>query len=198
MRTFSGEYGRLEDLLRFDERYSTIDETQANRWAWRALAVTFGLSVVIWAIAHVIGYAPPFLLILFVCAGGVSLRLILLTVSEPRWRQVGELVRAVSAPPRIAMGGWYEGGDGMTKAIRRWDRRLEWGATYPQRYAFTVAPRLAEVVDEWLRQQYGLTAANDQARARALLGEPMWAILHPEPGRAPTAKQMAQALVRLE
>jgi hypothetical protein len=197
MKTFSGEHGRLEDLFRFEDRLSSMPEEAGRNWRWWAVGVTVLLTVVVDFIAHFAGYAPPLLLILAVCAGAVAVRLLLLTVPEPTWRRVGDLVHHPVEGSLITPGGWTGNTDGMLDAIRRWDRRLEWGATSPQRYAYTVAPRLGELADQWLREQHGLTRASDPAKARALLGEPMWATLHPAAGTAPTARQLARVLAGL-
>lgn len=196
MRTFSGEHGRLEDLLRFDERLSSMPVDEGPGWFWRSVGIAIVLALVADLIAHLAGYAPPLVLLLAISAGIVALRLMVNGLAEPVWRQVGNLVRSTAEAPRIHPGGWYTGGqsDGMLDAIRRWDRRLEWGATSPERYAHTVAPRLGELADQRLRQRYGLTRATDPGRARALLGEPLWAMLHPAPGASPTARELAAVL----
>ena len=201
VKTFSGEHGRLEDLFRFDERLSPMptEQPSPNRWLWRGVGATFVVSVVVLMILRVIGFAPPLLLVLLVSAGAVAIRMLVRTVSERRWRSLGDLVRNASGSSLISPGGWSLGSDdGMLQAIRRWDRRLEWGATNPARYAHTVEPQLGELADQWLRQRHGLTRASDPARARAMLGEPAWATLHPAAGTSPSTRDIFETLQRLE
>ena len=200
VRRFSGEHGRLEDLLRFDERrsYVPVEEPPPYRWLWLALSGTFIATVVVLIMLRLIGFTAPFLLVFLVCAGAVGIRTIVRTVAERRWRRVGDLVKQVSGSSLIPPGGFVRRDDGMLEAIRRWDRRLEWGAANPVRYAHTVAPRLGELADRWLQQRHGLSRASDPARARALLGEQAWATLHPAAGSAPTTREIFQALQRLE
>jgi hypothetical protein len=201
IKTFSAEHGRLEDLFRFDERLSPmpVEEPAPNRWLWQALGATFIITVVVLMLLRVIGFTAPFLLVLLVSGGAVAIRMLIRTVSERRWRRVGDLVRNASGSNLIIPGGWSLGSDdGMLQAIRRWDRRLEWGATSPERYAHTVAPQLGELADQWLRQRHGLTRASDPARARSVLGESTWATLHPAPGGSPSMQDIFEALQRLE
>jgi hypothetical protein len=201
VKTFSGEHGRLEDLFRFDERLSPmpVEQPAPNRWLWQGLGATFIISLVVLMALRVIGYAAPILLVLMVCAGVVAVRMLVRTVAERRWRRVGDLVRGASGTGLISPGGWtLSSDDGMLQAIRRWDRRLEWGATNPARYAHTVAPQLGELADQWLRQRHGLTRASDPDRARAMLGESTWATLHPAAGVVPSMREIFDALQRLE
>jgi hypothetical protein len=201
VKTFSGDHGRLEDLFRFDERLSPMPEEppSPNRWLWNGLGSTFIVTVVVLFVLRILGFAAPFLLVLLVSAGSVAVRMLVRTVSERRWRRVGDLVRGSTGTTLISPGGWSLGGDdGMLQAIRRWDRRLEWGATNPARYGHTVAPQLGELADGWLHQRHGLTRASDPARARAMLGEQTWAVLYPAPGVAPSMRDIFEALKRLE
>jgi hypothetical protein len=201
VKTFSGEHGRLEDLFRFDERLSPmpVEEPSPHKWLWNGLGGTFIVTVIVLMLLRVIGFSAPFLLVLLVSAGAVAVRMLVRAVSERRWRRVGDLVRGVTGTRLISPGGWSLGSDdGMLQAIRRWDRRIEWGATNPARYAHTVAPQLAELVDDRLRQRHGLTRASEPARARAMLGESAWGTIHPAPGVSPSMRDIFEALQRLE
>ncbi len=167
-------------------------------WAWRPVLVTVVLVVSVEVFAHVAGFAPSWLAVTAVCAGSVGVRLLVQSVSEQPWRRVGDLVKRASGVKAIPPGGWYQGGDGMRDAIRRWDRRLEWGATSPQRYEHSVIPHLGEVADEWLRQHHGITRATHPDRARAILGEQVWAALDPPAGTSPNVVQLSMALRRFD
>ena len=95
-------------------------------------------------------------------------------------------------------GGWYTLDDGMYEAVRRWDRRLEWGATYPERFQYTMTGRLAELVDERLRQRHGITRASDPARARALIGEDVWNLTSGSAQRVPSPREVFVLVQRME
>jgi hypothetical protein len=200
VKIYSGDYGRLDDLFRFDDRFSPVPVERDSRYRplWWAGAGTVAMTALVLLAARFEGYEPSPVLVFFICAGLVAIGMVARTVSERHWRRPSELVREVSGTRLITPSGWSESGDGMLESIRRWDRRLEWGSTSPERFAHAMTPRLRELVDDWLRQRLGLSMASDPARARALLGEPAWAALHPPEGRMATPEQIDQALLRLE
>jgi hypothetical protein len=200
IKIYSGDYGRLDDLFRFDERLSLMPSERRSpyRSLWWAITAVVAMTTLVLLAARFEGYEPSPVLVLFICAGIVAIGMITRSVSERHWRRASELVREVSGSRLIAPSGWSESDDGMLEAIRRWDRRLEWGSTSPERFAHAMAPRLRELVDGRLRQRYGLTMASDPAGARALLGEQAWAALHAPEGRMASPDQIDQALRRLE
>jgi hypothetical protein len=193
-------HGRIDDLFGGDElgaaepstRERTARAVPAAFWLW--LAITTVLTAVVELLFRLFLFVPPLLLLVAVCGGCAAIWLTLRAIAEPAVGRLGELMRARPPADRSA----YRRADGMRDAIRRWTRRLEWGATGPQRYVNAVAPRLAELVDERLRQKYGLTMASDPAKARAALGEAAWAVLHPPPGTSPNQRQIAQTVDVLE
>jgi hypothetical protein len=132
-----------------------------------------------------------------VCLGAVLVRQAVRGSAEPPWPRAGDLVRPVEVWRRRQPGAWYEGGDGMVAAVRRWDRQLTWGVASGARFATTAGPRLRELVDERLRQRHGITRATDPARARELLGENLWSLLEPQE-RPPTHRQLVAALADLD
>jgi hypothetical protein len=121
------------------------------------------------------------------------------------------LIRLVAAPPppRAAHArrssnlddeASYHWGavDGLRSAVSRWESRLEWGHDSGERFSRTVQPRLAEVVDERLRQRHGISRTADPDAARALLGEPLWTFLHRPVGKAPAPRELAAFVARME
>jgi hypothetical protein len=88
--------------------------------------------------------------------------------------------------------------DGMRYAVGRWDDRLNWGDRDATRFAGIVVPRLAELVDERLRQRHGLSMAGDPARARDLLGEDLWRFLHSPPVKGVTPRDVATMIAKVE
>jgi hypothetical protein len=192
-------YAGLDDLLRHDDSVPARPAAPVRQpWMGKAALQTFIASAVAYTGFQVVNLEPGYPLILAVCAGAVLIRHAVRSTAEPEWQRTGDVVRTVTAyhPDE---GGWYAGGDGMLDAIRGWDRRLDWGATNPQRFTHAVVPRLREVADERLRQAHGVTMAGDPSRARAILGEQIWAILTgPPPERVPAPKEVAAWINRLD
>jgi hypothetical protein len=88
--------------------------------------------------------------------------------------------------------------DGLKYAIGRWEDRLSWSERDPQRFGSLVVPRLRELVDERLRQRYGLTCASDPRRAQQVLGEQVWTLLHGPATRKLDPRDVASVVARLE
>jgi hypothetical protein len=189
---------RLADLFRADERVTFRSEDARTPWLVPAALATFALSAIGYFVFRIADLDPPYLLVLAMSVGAVAVRLAARSVKEAGGQRTAATVRRRPVTDMITAAGLYEGGDGMLESIRRWDRRLEWGATAPERYALTVAPRVAELAEERLRQRYGFTLAGDPDRARQVLGEVVWAALHPRDGWAPTVRQLADVVVRLD
>ncbi|HWG98594.1 MAG TPA: hypothetical protein VNV66_04540 [Pilimelia sp.] len=88
--------------------------------------------------------------------------------------------------------------DALRRALLRWEVRLDWAHTDGARFAREVRPQLLALVEERLRQRHGVTLAGDPARARALLGDPLWTFLT-GPGHPPVRRrQLAAMLDRLD
>lgn len=71
----------------------------------------------------------------------------------------------------------FDEGDLLRSAVRRWEQRLEWSDGDPDRFARTVRPVVAELVDERLRTLHGVTLESNPGRARELLAQPLWRLL---------------------
>jgi hypothetical protein len=67
----------------------------------------------------------------------------------------------------------------------------------PGRFARTVGAPIGELVDERLRQRHGITRETDPARAQAIVGENLWALLGPQ-RRLPSAREVAAAVAELD
>lgn len=164
---------------------------------WPALSLAVSVSIVVYLILYGANYRVPFLLPFAICVGLALLYWALGLVAEPLGLAAADLVRPVVVQRRHEPGAWYEGGDGVVEAVGRWDRRLGWGEMDGPRFAHTVGRALGELVDERLRQRYGVTRATDPDRSRALLGERVWRLLGPLE-RAPTTREVRAALDDLE
>ena len=136
--------------------------------------------------------------ILIIAAAFIALRLLMLAVSEVAPPP------AIPASPRRTVeetgDDHWSGIDSLRAAVRRWEQRLDWSQSDADRFSRNVLPVLAELTDERLRLQHGITRASDPRRARELIGEPLWQVLD-DPGRRRPSKQdlagYVEALERL-
>jgi hypothetical protein len=185
----------LDDLLRFEEAEPVEPSGWERRRPWLILSLlqTFAASAVLYTGFRVVNLAPPYALLVAVCAGAVLVRQAVVATAEPKWRRTRDTVR--SEP---ATAGASAASDGMLDAVGRWDRRLDWGTTSVQRFDTTVVRRLAEIADERLRQRHHLTRLGDPVRARELFGEDLWLLIHGSLDRVPPPARVAAALQRLE
>ncbi|MFI5843430.1 hypothetical protein ACIA8K_27350 [Catenuloplanes sp. NPDC051500] len=92
----------------------------------------------------------------------------------------------------------WTGGDGLRRAVGRWERVLTWSTEDAKRFHRLTVPALRELADERLRQRHNVTIASDEQRARELLGDQLWTLLTTPPKRAPKARQFASLVTRLE
>jgi hypothetical protein len=115
---------------------------------------------------------------------------------------VFRLVRKVRPKP-IRRHGRHTGDeapwpDGVLLATSRWDTQLAWCFTDVARYNRRMQPRLADLVDERLRQRHGVTMAGEPGRARQLLGDPLWIFLTGPVKRAPQPRDLDVLVKALE
>jgi hypothetical protein len=171
--------GGLDDLFssRDEPRAEEVEAVErprpvALRLAGNALLIAAATTVTVAGLRSA-GMRTSILLIVGAFTG---LRLIMLAVSE---------VAPPALPKRRAgSAGSSSGpqGDALRAAVRRWEQNLSRAHADSDLYSRNVLPVLAELTDERLRLRHGITRASDPRRARALLGDPLWAALH-DPGR---------------
>jgi hypothetical protein len=96
--------------------------------------------------------------------------------------------------------GMYHWGerDALRSAVHRWELALGRADGDRGRFAQAVLPAIGELVDERLRQRYGLTRDSDPDRARALLGDPLWNFLTAPARRSPQPRDCAAIIAQLE
>ena len=196
------EAGGLDDLFGFADDQTApddqaVEEKPRSRVAWlirNALLVAVATTVTV-AGLRVTGTRVS---ILIIVAAFVALRLLMLAVS------------AVAPPPPIRVspgraaektGGYHwSGTDSLRAAVSRWEQRLDWSQSDADRFSRNVLPVLAELTDERLRLQHGITRSSDPRRARELIGEPLWQALDDprrRPPRKPDLAGYVEALERL-
>jgi hypothetical protein len=202
-RTPSGNPdARLDDLLEFAEP-SAPATPPPDPWVLRAVMHAALASVVVAMGFVIFNLVPPYLVIVVVCGCAVLVRRGVQLTGEPQKNRTWEVVRPPGPVRSSEHVGWSYDGDGVRDAIRRWDRRLEWGGTAPERYRVSVAGRLVELAEERLRQARGITPAQDPERAREVLGAATWDLLYGS-GRyasgevTPSAAEVMAAVKRLE
>jgi hypothetical protein len=187
----------IQELLRYEEE--PLPEERRSRstagWAIKSTLYAAALAGVIVLMLRFFGVGLPYPLVFVALLALFALR---------------RLVRLVAAPPpaRAAMvrrqpaddDGSYHWApaDGLRSAIGRWETRLEWGHDSVDRFARSIQPRLAEMVDERLRMRHGISRAADPAAARAVLGEPLWTFLTTPVTKPPPPREVAAVLARME
>lgn len=88
--------------------------------------------------------------------------------------------------------------DGFARALRPWQTRLSWDQAGLWRSSRTLHPALAELVDERLRQRWGITRTGDPRRAREVTGERLWSYLEHPPAEPPPRGQLSALVDDLE
>lgn len=201
-RSRAADYARLDDLLSAGVALPPSRLRRSERpWVAGSILTAFLISAIVYMLLSAVGVPPPYPFILAACAGAVLVRQAARLVSEPDWLRVGDLVR----PPRVARlgepGAFAAGEDGLAVAVRRWSRLLESGDTKvvaeSGRFARTVSAQIGELVDERLRQRYGITRASDPDRARAIVGENLWSLWRPH-RRSVSYREIEAATADLE
>jgi hypothetical protein len=187
----------LDDL--FEDGDEQVASVRARRpWLLRAVLPAFAVTAVAYTLSHALGVAPPLLLIVAIVAGGFLIREATASSHEPRWRRVREVVRPRAASADDAASADAAAlADGVLIAVATWDRRLERARAAPRHAAALFVTHLGELADERLRQRHGLTRSSDPARARTVLGDPTWSVLH-RAGRPPTDSELDAVVRRLE
>ena len=172
-------------------------------WLWRFLAA-LGISAAIYLVLYVIRIGvPPPLIVVTVLAILVLREALAQLADEPLPTEVTGAGMAQTVPDEVT--GPLEGlrysvaaTDGVRFAVGRWEDRLLWGDRDGSRFVAAVVPRLGEVVDERLRQRYGITIGSDPVRARRLVGEQLWMFLHAPPSRAINPQDVASIVAKVE
>jgi hypothetical protein len=180
--------GGLDELFAFTEEPVADElpptEKPRSRAAWVVRNV---LLVAVATVVTIAGLrsAGIGVSIVLVVAAFVALRLLMLAVAEvappplPK-RSRGRLLTESDNDYDYRFGGT----DTLRTAVRRWEQRLDWSQSDPDRFSSNLLPVLAEITDERLRLQHGITRASDPRRAHELIGDELWQLLD-RPGRRP-------------
>jgi hypothetical protein len=187
----------IDDLLGYDEEQPAGGPGRGRaatlvRTALLAAALVGGVLLVL----RLASITVPLALVTVGVLALLTLRRVIRLVAPgvPRSRRT-----AAGADPVVDEGAYrWSTPDAMRRAVLRWEHRLAWHQDVPGTFAVQFQPILRELADERLRRGYGLTIATDPARARAVLGEPLWAVLTAEHRRGPGPRELEQAVAGLE
>jgi hypothetical protein len=188
----------IHELLRHDEEAPAGE--RGSRSAVGRLVTIIGYAVALAALAvlvlRLVGLTVPYVLACTVMLALLVLRRLVRTVAAPPPARAAMVRRS---PPLDDETSYQWGAvDGLRRAVSRWESRLEWGHDSAERFARAVLPRLAEFADERLRMRHGISRAADPARAREVLGEPLWTFLNTPVGKPPTPRELAAVVARME
>jgi hypothetical protein len=187
----------IDELLRYEEVPPPAERRPESIVGWTAKAalVAGGLTALIALAVRLAGVTPPYLLIFAGVFALLALRRVMASVAPPPPSRTRS--RRSSAAVDEGLYSWGIQ-DALQSAPRRWESRLGWAKGEVDRFTFKVQPPLQEIVDERLRQRYGLTLRGDPVRARAILGDPLWTFLTAPPARPPGPRELAGYVGQIE
>jgi hypothetical protein len=167
----------LDDLLRYEDDEPTPHRAPVppSRYRWLVPPAVISLIGALAGgfILRALGAAVPFTLIFMILLAAQLLYRWL------RWVDPQPVPRGLRLPVFANEDDTPGPTDGLQLAVTRWDTRLSWVRLQndPHQFARTIQPRLIQLVDERLRLRHGIVRSVDPARARALLGDPLWTFM---------------------
>ncbi|SCF36354.1 hypothetical protein GA0074695_6109 [Micromonospora viridifaciens] len=186
----------IDDLLSFEEPAQEAARARRGRLSWlpRTLAATAAVVVVVVVGLRAVGLQVPLWIVVAGVLALLAVRRVTATLAPPPPSRAGG-----RAPAGEESGTWnWAAQDALRTAINGWERPLDWCGGDRKRFATRILPRLGELADERLRQMHGVTRESDPARARALLGEPLWTFLDQPARRTPSPRELAAIVAELE
>lgn len=132
---------------------------------------------------------------------------------RPAWFVAVALAIAVGSSavrllgPQVIETSWPQRTDEAVdmQRLRSNDSRAQFLATWvqesgrdPQAFGHRVRPLLLELTSERLRRRHGIGLAAEPERARAILGEPHWALITDTTARTPSYGELEQAVRTIE
>ncbi len=166
--------------------------TLARRLLWSAVLAAI-CAAALYVVLLPLGFKVPYPLLFSGFLALVVLRRALREVAAPVLR-----LGAMPAAVRDTRIDPTEVPDGIQLALDRWKARLSLIERDPSRFMSNVRPRLAEIVDERLRQRHGVSRVSDPRRARELMGERLWMLLFSPLARAPNPGELAAVVDDME
>ncbi|GAA1794293.1 hypothetical protein GCM10009682_15100 [Luedemannella flava] len=191
----------IDDLLSREEDDPTPrrkPERPARQFLIRTAITAPLIAAVLYAMLPLLQVKMAYPLLLAFTLAVLVIRRAVRLVVEPGRRLTRDLVahRVVAYDPTRDDG--VVGADGLSRAVLRWEMRLEWSGVERQRFMKRMPLLIGEIVDERLRQRHGLTLEHDRAAARRLCGPELWAFLTEPMTRIPTPRQFAVIVKQME
>ncbi|MEU1889201.1 hypothetical protein ABZ491_27405 [Micromonospora rifamycinica] len=187
----------LDDLFRFEEDAPARPNAARGgrvRWLFRLLLTAAGVTAVILVGLRAVGLQLSLGIVVAGVLAVLAVRRVTAALAPPPPPRSGARTPSGEEPGAYN----WAARDALRAAINGWERPLDWAAGDPDRFANRILPRLGELADERLRQRHGLTREADPARARALLGEPLWSFLDAPSRRTPSPRDLAVIVAELE
>jgi hypothetical protein len=191
----------LDDLLEYEEEPApkpTSHREASSRWLIKAVLLAAAGGLVAYGLLRVASVDVPYPFLVTVAFTLLLLRRVL---GDLRVAPVPDTLRKPpTAPPDGDGGGGWGDRDGLRLAVTGWSTRLAWlhSRTDPRQFVRNVQPRLVQIVEERLRLRHGITLADDPARARELLGEPLWTFVTVPVPKNPSPRELAALVKHME
>ncbi len=185
----------IDDLLSAEEpaREQAGERPGRLRWVPRMLAATAATVVVVVVGLRAVGLQVSLWIIVAGVLAVLAVRRVTAALSPPPPPRAGGRPPAGEEP-----GTWNWAAQDALRGFNGWERPLDWCGSDRDRFNARILPRLGELADERLRQKHGVTRESDPARARALLGEPLWTFLDTPSRRPPSPRDLAVIVAQLE
>ncbi|MEU5938313.1 hypothetical protein ABZ807_03840 [Micromonospora sp. NPDC047548] len=184
-------------MLSFEEERAPHPGRQRggrSRAVLRTLAVAAAVTAVVLAVLRAVGLQVSIWIVVAGVLAVLAVRRVTAALAPPPPPRAGG-----RAPVGAEPDAWnWAAQDALRTAINGWERPLDWSSGNRERFNERVLPRLGELADERLRQRHGLTRDSDPARARTLLGEPLWTFLSIPSRRPPSPRDLAAIVAELE
>jgi hypothetical protein len=188
----------LDEMLRYEEDEPTPHRAPAppSRYRWMVVPVVISAvgALVAWLLLQFSGVAVPYPLLFMILLVAQLLRRTL------RWLDPQPIPAGLRLPIIEPDGDGPPPADGLQLAVARWDTRLAWVRMQrdPHQFARTVQPRLIQLVDERLRLRHGVVRSTDPARARAIVGGPLWTFMTSPVQESVTPTDLARLIRQME
>jgi hypothetical protein len=184
----------IDDLLRFEEEPAAeVRRRGAVGWWVRTALAAAALAAVTVVGLRLFGFSVPIPTIVAGYVALLLLRRVTASLDPPTTR------RGVSHRLSGQEDGSYDftDRDALRSAVARWDRLFTRAGT-DVGSAKAAHRTLVELAEERLRQRHAVTIESDPAKARALLGEPLWTYLSSPPTRTLAPRDAAAYVQSLE
>jgi hypothetical protein len=197
----NGNVVGIDDLLNSDEDDPPPrrkPERPARQFAIRTAIMAPVSAAALFLVLPLLQIKLAYPLLLAFTTAALVIRRAVRLVGEPGRRLTRDLVRHRVYPFDPTGDDGYPGADGLSRAVLRWEMRLEWSNVEKQRFVRRLPLMLGELVDERLRQRHGVSIEHDPDTARRLCGPQLWAFIAEPVTQIPTPRQFAVIVSQME